>query len=249
MMAAGSRAVPRPEPGDLDGDHGESGWVERVVDRSEQVQRTRERSIEQARQFVAAARRLIERQGGSFTTQELTQEAGVAVQTFYRSFESKDSLLLAVFEEVIGEFCQHYREQLGQSGDPVARIRFYVTSAMGSWRTDPSFAQFITAQHWRLFQIYPTEVAAATDQFARLIQHDLELADAEGLLHPSDPEHDAWVVTQLVMAVFHHAAFAQPDGPPDDEAERLWRFCLAALGGSGPSICADPLSNASAGAS
>jgi AcrR family transcriptional regulator len=216
-------------PGDHEG--GEQGWVERVVERSELVQRTREKSIEQARQFVAAARRLIDRQGGNFTTQELTQEAGVAVQTFYRSFESKDSLLLAVFEEVIGEFCQHYRDQLSQAEDPVTRIHFYVTSAMGSWRTNPSFAQFITAQHWRLFQIYPTEVAAATDQFTRLIQHDLELAAAAGLLSPADPEHDAWMVTQLVMAIFHHAAFALPAGPADDEAERLWRFCLSALGG------------------
>ncbi len=231
-MTAQPQTEPSVEQVDPGGGAGEQSWVERVLERSEQIQRTRTRSIAQARQFVEAARRLIDRQGSSFTTQELTQEAGVAVQTFYRSFDSKDSLLLAVFEELIGESCQTYRNQLEEIDDPVARIRYYVTSAVGSWRSSPSLAQFITAQHWRLFQLYPDEVAAATGQFARLIQQDLEEAASQGLLSPADPEHDAWAVTQLVMAVFHHGAFAQPAVPPADEAERLWRFCLSALGGT-----------------
>ncbi len=231
MTAQQQTEIPN-EQGDHTGVVGGPSWIERVVEHSEQVQRSRARSIDQARQLMAAARRLIERQGGNFTTQELTREAGVAVQTFYRSFESKDSLLLAVFEEFIGEFCRDYESRRGGTDDPVIRIRHYVTSAVSSWRSNPSFARFITAQHWRLFQLYPDEVAAATGQFAHLIQRDLEQASAEGLLSPADAEHDAWLVNQLVMAVFHYGSLVQPAGDADDEAERLWRFCLSALGGS-----------------
>jgi AcrR family transcriptional regulator len=215
------------------GDPGVDGtWVERVVDRSAQVQRTRTKSIEQARLIVDAAIRLIPKQGASFTTQELTQEAGVAVQTFYRSFESKDSLLLAVFEELIGEFSLQYAELVADNDDPVDRIRYSVTAAIGSWRSNPEVAQFMTAQHWRLFQLYPKEVAAATSQFSRLIQQDLEEAAAKGLLVPRNPAYDSWLITQLVMAIFHNGAFAQPAEDPEEEAERLWSFCWAALGGT-----------------
>ena len=51
------------------------------------------------------------------------------------------------------------------------------------------------------------------------------------LLESSDPERDAWYVTKLVMAVFHHYAYA--DGLTDAHAtaEELWEFCLRALGG------------------
>ena len=51
------------------------------------------------------------------------------------------------------------------------------------------------------------------------------------MLRPNDPERDAWFVTKLVMAVFHHYAFAEAE--PDAEAigTSLWSFCHAALGG------------------
>src|ERR1700690_4453226 len=78
------------------------GWAERVAERSPLMQRSRSRSIEQARVIVQAARTLINRQG-DFTTQELVKEAGVALQTFYRYFQSKDQLLLALIEDMIAE--------------------------------------------------------------------------------------------------------------------------------------------------
>jgi AcrR family transcriptional regulator len=207
-------------------------WVERAVERSEQHQRTRAKAVEQAQQIVSAARRLIVVKGAQFTTQELVHEAGVALQTFYRSFESKDQLLLAVFEDLIGEACGLYQRQVRQIEDPVERIRSYVRAAVGAWRASPSHARFITEQHWRLFQLYPEEVATATAPFTRLIEEDLEAAAAAGLLHPSNPEQDAWFITQLVMAVFHHDAFAPRSESAVADEERLWAFCLAALGGS-----------------
>ena len=65
-------------------------WVERAVERSAAVQRSRLRIAKQVRQMLDAARRLIVAKGEEFTTQELVAEAGVALQTFYRYFASKD---------------------------------------------------------------------------------------------------------------------------------------------------------------
>ena len=86
-------------------------WAERVADQSPMVQRSRVRGVEQARSIVAAARRLTETKGPSFTTQELIKEAGIALQTFYRYFSSKDYLLLAVIEDIIEDNCRSFRER------------------------------------------------------------------------------------------------------------------------------------------
>ena len=110
-------------------------WAERVADQSPSVQRSKDRSVEQARSIVAAARRLAETKGPSFTTQELIKEAGIALQTFYRYFQGKDALLLAVIEDVIEEACQAYREQAAALSDPVERLRFYVTATIKGLRT------------------------------------------------------------------------------------------------------------------
>src|SRR2546423_10218460 len=110
-------------------------WAERAAERSPSVQRSRARSLQQARVIVDAARRLIVDKGENFTTQELIKEAGVALQTFYRYFGSKDELLLAVIEEMIAESCALWRKQATGVDDPVERLRSYVTSALASLTT------------------------------------------------------------------------------------------------------------------
>ena len=90
-------------------------------------------------------------------------------------------------------------------------------------------AQFSTAEHWRLYQLFPAEMDRATQQFANLLVGQLEMARTEGLLPQTDPPRDAWFVTKLVMAVFHHSAFAEADAGASTAAEDLWGFCWRAL--------------------
>ena len=82
-------------------------WVERAVGRSAAVQRSRTRIANQVRLMLDAAHRLI-RDKGDFTTQDLVNEAGVALQTFYRYFASKDELLLAVIGDAMTEACDRW---------------------------------------------------------------------------------------------------------------------------------------------
>jgi AcrR family transcriptional regulator len=212
-----------------------TSWAERVADRSESVQRSRTRQIEQAHAIVAAARRLIEERGDQFTTQELVKEAGVALQTFYRIFGGKDQLLLAVFEDLIAESCVEYEAAAASLPDPIARLHYYVAITVGSLSDlgDGIGARFVTAEHWRLHQLFPEEMTHATQHFTNLVARQLVLADAEGLLASDDTERDAWYVTKLVMAVFHHYAYAEGQIDAHATAEELWEFCLRALGGGG----------------
>jgi AcrR family transcriptional regulator len=208
-------------------------WADRVADRSESVQRSRARQIEQAHAIVAAARRLITERGDQFTTQELVKEAGVALQTFYRIFGGKDQLLLAVFEDLIGESCADYERAAEALPDPVARLHFYVTVTAGSVG-EASYGigpRFVTAEHWRLHQLFPEEMTHATQHFTDLVERQLVLANEEGLLVSNDPQRDAWFVTKLVMAVFHHYAYSEDRIDTAAIAEELWHFCLKALSG------------------
>jgi TetR/AcrR family transcriptional regulator len=224
-------------------------WVERAADRSPIVQRSRSRSIQQAKAIVDAARRLIVSKGSAFTTQELVKEAGVALQTFYRHFAGKDQLLLAVIEDIVTESCIGYEQEARALADPVARLRFYVTVVLHGVLEDDdghdaAGPRFITTEHWRLQRLYPEELARANRPFTDLVLREIRAAADAGLLAPANPEYDAWLVTQLAMAVFHHYAFAPRDESGPQIAERLWSFCFAALRGT-----ADPGEGRAAGAS
>jgi TetR/AcrR family transcriptional regulator len=209
-------------------------WAERAADRSPAVQRSRTRSIEHAQVIVHAARRLVAQKGGRFTTQELVKEAGVALQTFYRHFGGKDQLLIAVLEDMIAEAAVHYEERARDLPDPVSRLRSYVMDTLASLGGPGAGAPagFVVSEHWRLHQLFPDEVAQAMRPWADMVLREIRAAEAAGLLHPRDAEQDAWLVTRLVTAVYHHYAFATNDQSAEKIGDQVWAFVLAALGGS-----------------
>jgi AcrR family transcriptional regulator len=210
-------------------------WALRAVEQSPSVQRSRVRSVQRAHQIVQAARRLVATKGSSFTTQDLVKEAGIAVQTFYKHFSGKDQVILAVIEDLVLDTCTDLKQRARELPDPVARLRFYITSvvrSVGAQTPGDPGPRFITTEHWRLHRLHPEELAQATRPFTDLLLPEIQAAMREGLLDPPDPEYDAWLVNQLVIAVFHHYEYAAADEPPEQIADRLWRFCFTALGGS-----------------
>ncbi|WP_254190556.1 TetR/AcrR family transcriptional regulator [Nocardia noduli] len=195
--------------------------------------------------IVHGARRLIQVKGVSFTTRELATGAGVTLKTFYRYFASKDQLLLAVFESILAEQTQRIEAAARELSDPLSRIHFYVTATVDSLgessrAEEQSWARFMTAEHWRLHQIFPEEMSEADQLFADLIERELRQATAEGLLRTTDPRQASWFAMQLVMAVFHHYSYAAPETRLEQTSDQLWAFCLAAFDGSSTARRANP---------
>jgi AcrR family transcriptional regulator len=199
-------------------------------------QRTRAHNVDLDKEIVDAAQRLFHEHGDEgFTIQQLVEEAGVALQTFYRHFAGKDQLLLALLERSIAEFCAELRKATQEIDDPIERMRIYVTRPLGLQRggTTPDSRAF-THEHFRLFQLYPDEVSRATSAFAELIFESLEDARDCGLMTSPDPRRDAWIITELVMTTFHHYSFADLGGDADAVIDHLWHFCRTAISVHGP---------------
>ncbi len=221
-----------PTPGE--GELPIPSWAQRAVEQSPSVQRSRVRSVQRAHQIVQAARRLVAAKGSDFTTQDLVKEAGIAVQTFYKHFTGKDQVLLAVIEDLVADTCTDLKQRARDIDDPVHRLRYYVTSvvrSVGAHTAGDPGPRFVTTEHWRLHRLYPQELAQATRAFTDLLLPEIQAATQAGLLAPPDPQYDAWLVNQLVIAVFHHYEYASTDEPSEQIADRLWRFCYGALGG------------------
>ncbi len=191
-----------------------------------------------APKILAAGRLLIFSKGSGFTTQEVIREAGVALQTFYRCFGSKDQLLLALIGQLIREHCLALEEMARPLGDPVARLEMYIRTTLAPLYVPEGLAsaRFITAEHWRLHQTRPEEVWAATQPVSDLIRDELEAGRSIGTLSPRNPERDAWLMTKTVIGAYHHYAFQSDDPAMATLGDDVWFFCLAAAGG-GRSRC------------
>ncbi len=114
---------------------------ERAVERSTAVQRSRTRIENHVRAILDAAHRLVETKGDAFTTQELAKEAGVALQTFYRYFSSKDELLLAVIGDGLDDACRRWSVTAETLAGPLERLRFFVTSPLAGLDREPPPSQ------------------------------------------------------------------------------------------------------------
>ena len=185
--------------------------------------------------MLDAARRLIAAKGDEFTTQDLVTEAGVALQTFYRYFSSKDELLLAVIGDAMVDACERWAAAAAEMPDPLDRVRYLLTTTFERLEGDPqntAMSRFVVSTRWRLHRQFPKELAEAEKPFVDLLRTEVNAAVKAGLINPPDPEWDSWFLTELVRAVYHFYAFAEhPEGELDLVKERMWQFCLSALGG------------------
>ncbi|MGE2719463.1 TetR/AcrR family transcriptional regulator [Mycolicibacterium celeriflavum] len=200
------------------------------------MQRSRLRIAKQVRQMLDAARRLIATKGDEFTTQELVAEAGVALQTFYRYFGSKDELLLAVIGDAMTEACERWARTADELPDPLSRLRFYLTATLERLNGDSrnaAMSRFVVSTRWRLHRQFSEELAEVEQPFVDLLRGAVSDAVAAGQLKSPDPEWDPWFLAELVRSVYHYYAFVEHSGAELELAkQRLWGFGLAALGGA-----------------
>ena len=73
--------------------------------------------------LIEAGQSLVLEGDGQFTVKELADRAGVALQTFYRHFGSKDELVLAVLEENVAQGVRDMEAIAAIEPDPVDQLR------------------------------------------------------------------------------------------------------------------------------
>ena len=74
---------------------------------------------------------------GDFTVKQVADRAGIAVQTVYRHFGSKDELVLAVLEESLAVGCDYISEVTDAITDPLDRSEQIIRIAILAARDTP----------------------------------------------------------------------------------------------------------------
>jgi AcrR family transcriptional regulator len=162
----------------------------------------------------------------SFTVQDVLQRADVSLQTFYRHFQSKDELLLAVLEESVTERTAAWRTEVGRLRDPVARVESIVKRPFS---VSSPLAPTIVHEHIRLMERYAREVRAADEPYRQLLTGAIEDAQAIGRFIGVDAADEAELIMALVLARYHNLLLGVVTRSSTAEAKHLWVFCLAAL--------------------
>ena len=214
----------------------EPAWRERAVSRS--LTAARSRAEERVQRFLDAAFALIDEKGSTdFTIQEVIDRSEQSLRAFYQHFNGKDELLLALFEETVGEAADDIRRAVDAEAAPLERLRVFVISLHG-W-CDPYERPTKRGSHDRLpimdFMLrlaadHPDRVKAGMAPVSSLLLELLDGAVAAGAIKVPDTRHAAALIQQTVLSTWLgdrlvHNPRAQPT------AQETWAFCLHGLSG------------------
>jgi AcrR family transcriptional regulator len=220
------------DPGD---DVAEPAWRERAVARS--LDAARSRAEERVQRFLDAAFELIDEKGSTeFTIQEVVERSKQSLRGFYEYFDSKDELVLALFEETVGEALVDIRSAVDAESDPLARLHAFAVT-LHEW-CDPVETPRTRGRHTRrpisefsmhLATNYADRVRAALRPQTRLLRELVAAAADAGVVHVTDVRDATALVQQTVMySWFGNRLAEKPERRVD--AEATWQFCLRGLG-------------------
>lgn len=204
-------------------------WQQRALQRS--LADVRERSVERLAGLIDAARQLATETGSAdFTVQQVVRRAGQSLKSFYKYFEGKDDLLLALIEEDSRIGAAALGDIVDESTGPLDRLRTFVRSLVifGSVG-DRGYVQVLLRERARLDQADSERMAAALAPFTDLLQSLLVDAADAGLVRAGDSGRDALMIFNLVMASIHAQVLAADDLAGEEAADYVWEFCWSGV--------------------
>jgi AcrR family transcriptional regulator len=169
-----------------------------------------------------------------FTVQEVVEQSGQSLRSFYQHFTGKQELLLALFEEAVRTSAEKLEALIAGDQDPVARLQRLVVEYYRMCRPSrrgraakaltPGMMEF--AQE--LMTSQPEEASRAFVPLVALFERVLADAAAAGAVR-SDID-----VTGVLLQAIMFNAFAMTiggaHGRTADDAEQLWDLMLNGIG-------------------
>jgi AcrR family transcriptional regulator len=223
MAARGPAAAPAAKP------LASHRALDRAVDRALEGQRAAYSA--EAEKLVQAALALIrERSDLEPPVAAIVRRAKLSNQTFYRHFQGKHELLVAVLDHGIALLESYLRTRMDAAPSATERVRAWLQGmldqalhARGAEATRPfALARSQLARH------YPAEVATSEQRLTALVRAAIAEAKHAGELPAADPEADSEALYHLAMGWLETRLLE--DAPAERaQAKRLEAFAMAGL--------------------
>jgi AcrR family transcriptional regulator len=202
-------------------------WQRDSVDRSlrNAIDRARKRSD----RFVDAAVELLsERDEGDFSIQDVVDRSSQSQRTFYTFFDSKDSLMLAVYETILRKTAMPMLKQRCEGiDDPVLRLRALLDALSDITEMPARLARGLSVLHLRLGETRPNDLAGAVQPLHDFIVELLTAVADSGRLREDLALHtQAALLQELLLASTHSRVLS---GGSQTSVDDLWAFCSAAM--------------------
>lgn len=208
----------------------EADWQRRVVGRS--LRAASQRSIDRGSALIKAAAKLLQRSNGDgFTVQDVADEAGHSLRTLYQYFESKDDLLLAVYEEAQRTYAAMVREAIGGLDDPLERLGGGLIAALRMPEISASGVDRGLARlRGKLVEADPEAIARSQEPVTALMRELVADAHDAGVITTADPEEATYLLLALKASYITSQTLGNDFGVRFPDVPTVTAFSLRGLG-------------------
>ncbi|MEV0136447.1 TetR/AcrR family transcriptional regulator [Dactylosporangium sp. NPDC050688] len=189
---------------------------------------------ERSRIIDAAYQCLVDTDGGGLSVTGVLTAAGLSTRAFYRHFDSKDALLLAMFRRASDRVHAELTVAAAAAATPPEALRAWICGFLSLTADRHRRRRVLAMSCGELMGTagYAAERARMTGAHHAAIALILERGRADGSLPWADPDADARTITAALSAAFQERMAQSPrdDAAATRAAEQVTDFAFRALG-------------------
>jgi AcrR family transcriptional regulator len=183
--------------------------------------------------ILDAALAVMQRNGfEDVTVSDILEEAGLSTRSFYRSFESKDDLVRAMYRRDAEAAAQRLRRRVEAAGTPRAAVEAWVDEILSFGYSTAKSQRVVLmgSPAARRVAHYEDESRHAAEVLIAPLLEMLERGRADGSLPLAEPGVDAPTIYAMAMGLVQRASAGDRRLSRSEALGHCLRFCLPALG-------------------
>ncbi|HEX5587854.1 MAG TPA: TetR/AcrR family transcriptional regulator [Acidimicrobiia bacterium] len=163
---------------------------------------------------------------------DILAEAELSTRAFYRHFESKDDLLMALYRNDAEEVARQLRERVAAAGTPEVQLGAWIdeTLSLGYDRRRAKRAAMLASDAARRTAAFADESARAARALSEPLREVLARGASSGAFPRCVPDQDAATIYALVWRLVSEGIGGRATMDADAAAAHVRRFCFPALG-------------------
>lgn len=183
-------------------------------------------------QLMDAALRVMRRNGfQGASVQDILDHAGLSTRAFYRQFQSKDDLLLAMFRTASDPDVEQVAKRVEAAPNEVEAVRVWIDEMLAIAYDRRRIQRLVMFNGVARQAVgYDTEEASLQDRLVSPLLQAIRRGSADGSFPETDPFPDAYSIFDLVWSVSGPNARARRAMDRERARAHVLRFCLPALG-------------------
>jgi AcrR family transcriptional regulator len=189
-------------------------------------------SAERSRILEAAYRCLADNNGTGISVNGILTEAGLSTRAFYRHFDSKDALFLAMFRRDSEQVRSELADLAGAAPTPRDALRCWIEGFLALTADARRRRRVLVMSSGALMRTagYAAERARMSAEQRATLAAILARGRADGSLPWAEPEPDARMIMAALTQAFQDLMTGTVDGTAQDAAAQLTSFAFRALG-------------------